>query len=166
MANRASLNDRLELEIDHARRRDQLVALLFLDLDGLKRVNDELGHDAGDALIKAFAERVKGVVRKGDTVARLAGDEFNVILPELDSAQGAKLVANKILQSLAKPLVFDGHKIEIRASIGIALYPTHAQTHDDLRALADEAMYVAKEAGGQRFAIVPIDSQPVGQHAS
>lgn len=166
LANRASLNDRLELEIDHARRRDQLVGLLFLDLDGLKKINDDLGHDAGDALIKAFAERVKAVVRKGDTVARLAGDEFNVILPELDSAEGAKLVANKILQNLGKPLVFDGHKIEIRASIGIALYPTHAQTHDELRALADGAMYVAKEAGGQRYAIVPADQQLTEQQVS
>jgi diguanylate cyclase (GGDEF)-like protein len=167
LANRASLNDRLELELDHAQRNGKLVALLFLDLDGLKRTNDELGHDAGDALIRGFGARVKAVVRKGDTVARLAGDEFNVILPELDDMDGAQLVATKILHSLREPLVFEGHAMQIKASIGIALFPTHATTPSDLQRLADEAMYRAKEAGGNRFEVVPANA-PVSeqQHAS
>ena len=162
LANRASLGDRLELELDHAKRREKLVALLFLDLDGLKRVNDAYGHDAGDALIKTFGARVKAVVRKGDTVARLAGDEFNVVLPELDAVAGAELVAEKVLQSLAEPLVFGGHEIELRASIGIALFPQHGATPDALQRRADEAMYAAKQAGGQQYVlasnVLPPDS--------
>lgn len=160
LANRASLSDRLDLELDHARRRGKLVALLFLDLDGLKRVNDEHGHEAGDALIRTFGARVKAVVRKGDTVARLAGDEFNVILPELDDVQGAELVAEKILANLAPPLVHDGAELELRASIGIALFPLHTEDAGELRRLADEAMYAAKQGGGQRFVTLPLANAP------
>lgn len=167
LANRASLSDRLELELDHAQRSGKLVGLLFLDLDGLKRTNDELGHDAGDALIRGFGARVKAVVRKGDTVARLAGDEFNVILPELDDLDGAQLVAQKILHNLDEPIAFKGGSIPVKASIGIALFPMHATTPSELQRLADAAMYRAKEAGGNRVAVAQ-SSAAVSeeQHAS
>lgn len=154
LANRASLIDRLELELSHARRRGKFLALMFLDLDGLKAVNDSLGHDAGDALIIGFANRIKAVLRKGDTVARLAGDEFNVILPDLDDAEGAKLVAAKILGSLKEPVAHGNYKLPARVSIGIAMFPDHATDRDELMRRSDEAMYQAKAAGGQCFRIV------------
>ena len=152
LANRASLTDRLELELNHARRRGGLLGLLFLDLDGLKAVNDELGHEAGDALLVGFAERLKSVLRKGDTVARLGGDEFNVILPDLEDLAGAELVADKILASLNKRIVFEGHELAAGVSIGIAMFPGDADDPEELMRRADAAMYRAKSAGGQRWA--------------
>jgi len=152
LANRASLNDRLGLELNHARRRGGLLALLFLDLDGLKSINDRLGHEAGDALLVGFAERLKTVLRKGDTVARLGGDEFNVILTDLESLSGAELVAEKILASLHKPILFQGHRLEAGVSIGIAMFPGDADDSEQLMHRADTAMYRAKTAGGQRWA--------------
>ena len=151
LANRASLQDRLELELNHARRRGALVGLLYMDLDGLKAVNDRLGHEAGDALIVGFAERLKAVLRKGDTVARLGGDEFTVILPDLESLAGAELVADKILASLSEPIRFAGESLGAGVSIGIALFPNDAESLDELVSRADAAMYRAKAAGGQRW---------------
>jgi diguanylate cyclase (GGDEF)-like protein/PAS domain S-box-containing protein len=152
LANRASLTDRLELELNHARRRGSLLGLLFLDLDGLKAINDRLGHEAGDALLVGFAERLKTVLRKGDTVARLGGDEFNVILPDLESLGGAELVAEKILASLNSPMLFDGEELAAGVSIGIAMFPGDAEEPEELMRRADAAMYRAKSAGGQRWA--------------
>ena len=151
LANRASLNDRLELELNHARRRGNLLGLLYLDLDGLKAVNDQHGHDAGDALIVGFAERLKSVLRKGDTVARLGGDEFTVILPDLESLAGAELVADKILASLQDPIRYEGQALDGGVSIGIAMFPSDADTLEELVRRADAAMYRAKSAGGQRW---------------
>jgi diguanylate cyclase (GGDEF)-like protein/PAS domain S-box-containing protein len=151
LPNRASLSDRMGLELAHSRRSGLLLGFLFLDLDGLKQVNDTLGHAAGDALLVGFADRLGGVLREGDTVARLGGDEFTVLLPNLEDASSAGIVAEKILISLKQPIIFEGHNLNASISIGIALFPDHGITGEEVLERADEAMYMAKEAGGQQY---------------
>jgi diguanylate cyclase (GGDEF)-like protein/PAS domain S-box-containing protein len=151
LPNRASLVDRLQLELAHTRRHAKQLGLLFLDLDGLKPVNDSLGHLAGDALLVGFAQRLRSVLREGDTVARLGGDEFTVLLPGLDDAAAAELVIQKILVALDRPVRHEGHELRPSASIGLALFPSDAADGDELLERADAAMYVAKREGGRRW---------------
>ena len=161
LANRASFNDRLELELARARRSDRKLALLFLDLDGFKEINDTLGHAVGDQLLVSIARRLREALREEDTVARLGGDEFTVLLPGLTSEAAAILVADKVLAALAPAHLVEGHEVLAPPSLGLALYP------DDLRAVpgidraaeaarllrvADAAMYRAKSEGGARWA--------------
>jgi diguanylate cyclase (GGDEF)-like protein/PAS domain S-box-containing protein len=150
LPNRASLLERLDLELAHARRSGSQLALLFLDLDGFQAVNDELGHHAGDELLRAVAQRLLGCLREADTVARLGGDEFTVLVPGLTEASGARAVASKVLEALGKPLVLEGRVQPIRPSIGVALFPGDAQQGEELLRLADQAMYTAKRSGGAR----------------
>ena len=145
--------DRLELELAHARRSRDPLALLFLDLDDFKEVNDRFGHHAGDALLRSVARRLQECLREGDTVARLGGDEFTVVLPAISGAGGAARVAEKILDALARPEPYEGIELRTGVSIGIALYPDHVShggAAADLLRRADEAMYRAKELGGGR----------------
>ena len=118
---------------------------MMLDLDHFKRINDTLGHARGDLVLKAVAERLKGCVRKNDTVARLAGDEFTFVFEGLSDAQDCFIVAGKILNVLAEPFVLDDREFLITASIGISLYPTHGEDVESLLKTADIAMYDAKE---------------------
>lgn len=144
LPNRALFYDRLQQAMSLARRNDDQVALLFLDLDRFKEVNDSLGHALGDLLLKAVAERLRACVRESDTVARLAGDEFTVILPEVQRHEDAALVGEKIVRTLAEPFDLEGHEVRIGTSIGIALYAGGKESVDDLVRQADAAMYVAK----------------------
>ena len=153
LPNRASLSDRMDLEFAHARRAKALLGMLFLDLDGLKLANDTYGHKAGDALLVGFADRLRSVLREGDTVARLGGDEFTVLLPDLDDASNAGLIADKVLVALKEPILHDGKRLWASASIGIAIFPRDGDSGEQLLERADEAMYEAKQAGGARYCI-------------
>ena len=123
----------------------------MLDLDNFKNVNDTLGHDVGDLLLKATAERLKAALRKGDTVARFGGDEFVLILPELKVVEDAIKVAQKIVDSFRKPFLIDTHKLVVTTSIGIAVCPDDGTDEGVLLKNADIAMYQAKQAGRDRY---------------
>ena len=146
LPNRLLFNDRLAQAIIHANRDTSQFALLYLDLDKFKPVNDTFGHDAGDQLLMKVAERIRGQVRESDTVARLGGDEFTVILREVSSREDIAAIARKIIAAIALPfdLGKESQAIEIGTSIGIAVYPGDAQDHETLIKLADAAMYSAK----------------------
>ncbi|SIS99985.1 PAS domain S-box-containing protein/diguanylate cyclase (GGDEF) domain-containing protein [Insolitispirillum peregrinum] len=156
LPNRALFNDRLDQAVSAARRAGTMVGLMFIDLDGFKAVNDTLGHDAGDLLLKGAAGRLRKCVRESDTVARLGGDEFTIIMGNLDSPEGAGQVAGRIIESLTVPFdlsVDDGKVREgrVSASIGIAVLPNHGDTSDDILRHADAAMYHAKEQGKANY---------------
>ena len=149
LPNRLLFNDRLNQAVSLARRDASLFALLYLDLDKFKPVNDTLGHAAGDELLKSAAERIRRQVRESDTVARVGGDEFTVILSDIARRQDVAIVAEKIVAALAAPfqLGAQGQSIQIGTSIGIAVYPAHARDADALVRAADAAMYRAKQVG-------------------
>lgn len=143
--------DRLHVALHAARRADRRVALLYIDLDGFKQVNDSLGHDAGDAVLRACAWRMRHVLRGEDTVARLGGDEFIAVIGGLGDAAHAARVAHKLLSALGQPLEYDGRPLEISASIGIAVFPDDGEDMATLRRRADAAMYAAKRSGRGHF---------------
>jgi diguanylate cyclase (GGDEF)-like protein/PAS domain S-box-containing protein len=148
LPNRALLAERLARAVVRARRQETRVAVLFLDLDRFKDINDSLGHAAGDRMLKAAAARLLATVRETDTVARLGGDEFTVVLEDLTEPLGAEEMAARIVAAFAEPLDLDGRaETVISPSIGVALYPDHAQAPTDLLKYADTAMYQAKERG-------------------
>lgn len=151
LPNRKLLSDRLELALAQARRGQRAMAVLFLDLDGFKSVNDGWGHAHGDTLLREVAGRLSGALRTGDTVARIGGDEFTVLIPELPSDEGAEEVSRKILRELGREFPVGASACRITASIGIARYPRDGETADALLRSADAAMYLAKVAGGNRF---------------
>jgi diguanylate cyclase (GGDEF)-like protein/PAS domain S-box-containing protein len=153
LPNRKLFHERLSQAIDWARLNSQMVGLLFLDLDGFKEVNDTLGHEIGDLLLKAVAGRLTGCLRGSDTVSRLGGDEFTVILPAIPSIADAARVADKILVTLAKPYQIENHVIFVTTSIGISLYPLQGEDMDTLINQADAAMYQAKDQGKNCFQI-------------
>ncbi|HEX5862919.1 MAG TPA: diguanylate cyclase [Casimicrobiaceae bacterium] len=148
LPNRLLFNDRLNQAIGFAKRGAREFALLYLDLNKFKSVNDNLGHDVGDELLKSVTERIRQQLRESDTVARIGGDEFTVILPDINSRQDAETVARKLTAALATPFQLGKQKqmVDIGASIGIAIYPTDAQDADALIKAADAAMYSAKQA--------------------
>lgn len=147
LANRNLLSDRLRQAIANANRNGKLVGILLHDLDNFKVINDSLGHDAGDALLKVVAQRMRAVVRETDTVARLGGDEFVIVLPELDNANEAMVVANKLLGELAKPFTVEHQEVYVSASIGVSLYPRDGAQEQTLMKNVDLAMYRAKREG-------------------
>ncbi len=147
LPNRRLLQDRLNQAIMQARRHSKHVGLLFVDLDRFKLVNDTLGHDTGDYVLRDIAKRLSRIVREGDTVSREGGDEFVVVLPELDKPEFAQVVANKILNELSKVIEVAGHELTVTASIGIAHFPNDATDVQHLLKHADSAMYQAKDAG-------------------
>ncbi len=154
LPNRRLFKDHLELALAQAARRARLVGVMFVDLDRFKFVNDTYGHLEGDALLKAFAQRVRACVRAGDTVARQGGDEFTVLLPDLIQADDAMIIANKIFAELQRPFVVAGRDFRVTASIGIAVYPRDGATAEQLLRNADIAMYKVKSSGkngGQLF---------------
>lgn len=147
LPNRQLFYDRLNVALAQAYRNLTQIALMFLDLDGFKAVNDTLGHDVGDILLKEVSERLKQCVRETDTVARLGGDEFTVILTDINSSDNAADVAEKILKIVREPFHISGHEVNIGVSIGISLYPSDGSTTTELVKTADVAMYRAKESG-------------------
>ena len=158
LPNRLLFNDRLQHAISLAKRDARQFALLFLDLDRFKAVNDVLGHAVGDELLQAAAARIRQQVRESDTVARIGGDEFTVILPSITRREEAQVVARKIIAAIGAPFHFGSQKqgVDIGASVGIAIYPTDAQDADALIKAADGAMYNAKQAGSScRFCEAP-----------
>jgi diguanylate cyclase (GGDEF)-like protein/PAS domain S-box-containing protein len=151
LPNRALFMDRLRLQLAYAQRHDTSLAVLFIDLDGFKTINDDLGHEVGDDLLKDVAQRLKCCVRESDTVARLGGDEFTAILNDLQEPESAAFIAQKILDTLQSPFLLGRHERYISASIGVALYPADSNDVIDLLRLADSAMYKSKLAGKARF---------------
>ncbi|KAA3650872.1 MAG: EAL domain-containing protein [Proteobacteria bacterium] len=151
LPNRILLLDRLGGAIEQARRHSTHLAVLFIDLDRFKNINDSLGHAVGDGLLRQVAARLGAVVRGSDTVSRLGGDEFVVLLPELDTAARAGAVASKILKALATPYDVDGHELSITPSIGITVFPEDGDNRDLLLKNADAAMYHAKENGRNSY---------------
>jgi len=151
LPNRVLLSERLQQELAHARRADSQLALLFLDLDRFKSVNDILGHDGGDQLLREAAERLGACVRECDTVARLGGDEFVVLLTDLSSPQQAAKLAGQVLSKLSQPFQIANNECFVGASIGIAVFPADGAMAEELLKHADMAMYRAKAAGRGRF---------------
>ena len=123
----------------------------MLDLDNFKDVNDSYGHDIGDQLLQSVSNRLRGHLRKSDTVARMGGDEFMLLLPELDRRECSEIIANKIIASFQQPFVLGKHDLKITTSIGIAVYPDSGTDFDTLKKNADIAMYKAKESGRNNF---------------
>jgi diguanylate cyclase (GGDEF)-like protein/PAS domain S-box-containing protein len=147
LPNRILFKDRLGLAVIQAKRNDSELAVMFVDLDRFKLVNDTLGHVKGDELLQMVASRLKDCLRRGDTLARLGGDEFTVVLPELRDRQDAEIIADKFLDSLRHPFFLDGNEVYISASIGIAVYPIDGESIDELLRHADIAMYHVKAQG-------------------
>ena len=146
LPNRTLFNDRLNQALAVGRRNGTTLAVLLMDLDSFKEINDTLGHHSGDALLEDLGHRLEGCIRAGDTVARLGGDEFGFLLVEV-TAPGAAEVVDRIRQELAEPFSLHGLTLQVEGSIGIALFPDHGQSADELLRRADVAMYVAKRSG-------------------
>jgi diguanylate cyclase (GGDEF)-like protein/PAS domain S-box-containing protein len=147
LPNRRLMQDRLNQAIMQARRNHRYVAVLFIDVDRFKLLNDTLGHDTGDFILKDIAKRLAGAVREADTVSREGGDEFIVILPDLDRPESARTVADKIMQEISGPVEIAGQELHVTTSIGISHFPNDATDVNQLLKHADSAMYQAKEAG-------------------
>jgi diguanylate cyclase (GGDEF)-like protein/PAS domain S-box-containing protein len=156
LPNRSLFHDRLEREVKRSARADVPLALLFIDLDGFKDVNDRLGHAAGDQLLQQAAQRIRSCVRDMDTVARLGGDEFTVILAEVRRTSHVEILAQQILDELAKPFSVLESEVQVSGSMGITLFPQDAGAPEDLLKNADQAMYAAKAAGRNRFGFFTI----------
>jgi diguanylate cyclase (GGDEF)-like protein len=151
LPNRILLEDRIDQAIAHAQRARQLAAVLFIDLDKFKHINDSLGHGIGDQLLQQVADRLRHCVRDGDTVARLGGDEFVMCLSGLTDRLGALPIADKVLRALNTIFQIAGHDLNISASIGMSVYPENGKTTSELLHAADAAMYVAKSIGGDNY---------------
>ena len=147
LANRTLFMEFLNTSLARSERREKSTAVLFLDLDHFKEINDTLGHDAGDQLLVSVAKRVQGCVREGDMVARLGGDEFAIVLDDVADPNDARQIAEKILADLQQPHDLGQEQRQVGTSIGIAAFPESGKAADELIKAADEAMYVAKKGG-------------------
>lgn len=161
LPNRNLFHDRLKVAIAHAKRNGGMVAVMILDLDHFKTINDSLGHHIGDLLLKAVAERLTRCVREGDTIARTGGDEFTIILPDLVHALNTIIVASKIIDALNQPFRLEGHEIHTTTSIGISLYPLDADDKEDLVKKADIAMYLSKARGKNTYRFYKSDMNAI-----
>lgn len=153
ISNRIVLRDRLEHAIDQTGRTGRRVGVLFIDVDRFKDLNDQFGHDVGDEVLRVIARRLESVSRRGDTVGRLGGDEFTLILENLDDATGAATVAQKVLDVMEEPIDAAGRMLAVSVSIGVALTPDDGEDAATLLQHADRAMYAAKSAGRHRFTL-------------
>ena len=163
LPNRILFRDRLEQALASAKRNKyRIPAVMFLDLDRFKQINDSLGHDAGDALLKEVANRLRRCIRNSDTVARFAGDEFTILLPEISAPSDANAVAEKVLAAMQEPIILAGEARVVTTSIGIALYPQDGQDAEELMKCADIAMYQVKGHGraGKSFFTPELLGQP------
>jgi diguanylate cyclase (GGDEF)-like protein/PAS domain S-box-containing protein len=151
LPNRELFSDRLNIALIQAKRNKMKVGVIMLDLDHFKDVNDTLGHDVGDILLKATAERLSGILRKGDTVARFGGDEFVMVIPDIKVIEGIIEVAQKIIDRFHKPFLIDTNQFIVTTSIGIAVYPNDGIDEVNLLKNADIAMYQAKQAGRAQY---------------
>ena len=167
LPNRALLTDRLAQSIALAQRHDKKVALLFMDLDHFKHVNDSLGHAVGDHLLQSVAKRLQPCIRLSDTVSRQGGDEFVVLLAEVEELQDAIIIAEKLLKAMAKPHRVDGHRLHVSLSIGISLFPDDGKDVETVLRNADTAMYHAKRSGRNKYqAFTPdMKARAVALHA-
>lgn len=154
LPNRILFYDRLNQAIARAHREKESLAVLYLDLDGFKQVNDSFGHDVGDALLCESARRIHSCVRVSDTVARMGGDEFTVILCNVKAANSKDRVAKKIIEAILQPFMLNGKECSVSVSIGIALYPDNGETAEQLVKIADAAMYLAKHGGRNCYRFV------------
>jgi len=150
LPNRFLMVDRLGQLLARAKRSGTAFAVLFMDIDGFKEVNDSYGHEVGDLLLRAVAGRLTKNVRQSDTVARIGGDEFVIILETVRKDRGADAVALKVERSVATPYLLQGHTLQVTVSIGISFYPDNGEDADTLLRAADSAMYLAKRKGGNR----------------
>jgi len=168
LPNRVLLNDRLETELKRADRFSSWVALLLVDLDGFKAVNDEFGHHAGDELLRKLAGRLSECVRMTDTVARIGGDEFVILLPDLRSPAEAEYIAGKVISAAAAPFIIDGVFTAVTVSVGVVTYPEGGADPETLLRSADEAMYAAKKSGKNSFKMQRprLAGQPAEQEAA
>jgi diguanylate cyclase (GGDEF)-like protein len=157
LPNRVLFLDRLKQAVARARWHERLVAVLFVDMDRFKTINDTLGHEVGDKLLQALAERFTASVREGDTVARFGGDEFVVLLDDVASEKDIGVVAQKVLEALAPPFAIDGQDLYITASIGVSLYPNDGEDSTTLLKNADIAMYRAKDLGKNTYQFYSAD---------
>lgn len=153
LSNRRLLLDRMNFAIAHGRRNNFSMGVLYLDLDGFKQVNDTYGHDTGDVLLSSVAKRLVEAVREEDTVARLSGDEFVIVLLDVNHNNDVSKLVSKLVKTVAEPYFIKGRKLKITASVGVALYPTHGSTVEALISCADQAMYAAKKAGKNGFKV-------------
>ena len=153
LPNRRLLMDRLSLAIAHARRNKGNVAVMYLDLDGFKQINDTLGHDAGDTLLSLVAARLVGTVRQVDTVARVGGDEFVIALSELSHGKDVAELVSKVIEAVSQPYSIQGHGMNLTVSVGVSVYPTHGENVEALMKNADMALYEAKRSGKNDYRI-------------
>lgn len=156
--NRTLMLDRISRSISYARRHHRQLALIFLDLDHFKQINDNMGHQTGDDVLKLVTRRLSSVLRDSDTISRHGGDEFLILLSAIDSDEAVAAIATKILQALAAPVIFVDKPVQIRASLGIAFYPAHGTEAQMLIQAADDAMYQSKRRGGSCFSIYSADT--------
>ncbi|MBN2529715.1 MAG: diguanylate cyclase [Deltaproteobacteria bacterium] len=163
LPNRRLLYDRLQLAVRHARRKKRRIALLFIDLDNFKPVNDKMGHQVGDWLLREASVRMEENLRSYDTAARMGGDEFIVLLPDLENVGDALATAERIRLAIERPFVTeDNTALSLSCSIGVALFPDHADNEHDLMRIGDDAMYKAKRAGRNRVEMLAFPSVPIG----
>ncbi|MCU7835120.1 MAG: EAL domain-containing protein [gamma proteobacterium symbiont of Taylorina sp.] len=151
LPNRLLFNDRLVQSIEKSKRNNSKMALLFIDLDHFKEINDSMGHNIGDEVLKIITQRLNKIIRKEDTLARLGGDEFTVIVEDLKQGQDASLLAQKIIEFLAEPIKIENNSLYVSSSIGISLYPSDGDCSQNLLKYADSAMYKAKDEGRNNF---------------
>jgi two-component system cell cycle response regulator len=147
LANRRLLAERMSMALDHARRNNSPMAVLYLDLDGFRQINNTLGHDAGDTLLKMVAARLVATVREEDTVARVGGDEFIIGLWHLGGADDAANLASRVIEAVSRPYSIEGQPVNISTSAGVGIYPVHGEDADTLMKSADLALYDAKRVG-------------------
>ena len=156
LPNRRLLEDRLAIAIERSRRTHRITAVLYLDLDGFKEVNDTYGHEYGDKLLKSVASRLKTAARAEDTVARIGGDEFMIVLAELATAADVHGPASNFVRVISEPYFIDSHNLNVTVSIGISFFPADADTVEALVARADKALYEAKSAGRNRYRLTAL----------
>ena len=153
LGNRRLLTKRISAALANARRNQNAMAVVYLDLDGFKQINDTLSHSAGDTLLKIVARRLESVVREEDTVARVGGDEFMIALWQVANASDVATVAVKLVEIVSQPYTIDDRRVAVTASAGVSIYPDHGEDADSLMKSADEALYEAKRAGKNAFRI-------------
>ena len=151
LPNRILFNDRLAQTIRGAKRFNRVMAVLFVDIDDFKYINDKYGHDAGDNILLMIASKIRRCLREVDTVSRLGGDEFAVILTEIKDIETTVETAQRIIDAVAKPMLYEGAEMKVTASVGIALYPEDATNVSELLSHADMAMYQAKQQGKNHY---------------